>query len=115
MNLWYVIQTKPKEEDKAASYLSDKGVEVLAPLLETYVSRNGKISKELKHLFPGYIFGNFDLEQNYPLVRSARGVKCVLGFGGYPTAVSEEVIKVIKMRADSSGTVRLVKHFEPND
>jgi transcriptional antiterminator RfaH len=115
MEKWYVIQTKPKEEDRAACYLSGKGVEILAPLLETFVSRNGRISKELKHLFPGYLFGNFDLDQNYPLVRWARGVKRVLGFGGYPTPVSDEVVKVIRMRTDCNGTVRLVKQFEPND
>ncbi len=29
MNLWYVIQTKPKKEEEAKSYLSTKGVESL--------------------------------------------------------------------------------------
>jgi transcriptional antiterminator RfaH len=115
MNLWYVIQTKPKEEGKASAYLSDKGVEILSPLIETFVTRNAKTSKEMRPLFPGYIFGNFDLDINYPLVRWARGVKAVLGFGGYPTPVEDEVVKVIKMRTDSNGIVRLVKQFESND
>ena len=115
MEKWYVIQTKPKEEDKAVSYLSTKGVEILAPMLENFTARNGKISKELKHLFPGYIFGNFDLEQNYPLVRWAKGVKKILGFGGYPTPVSKEVVEIIKMRTDCNGIVKIAKHFQPND
>lgn len=87
MNLWYVIQTKPKKEGEATSYLSNKGVEIISPLIETFTTRNARISKELKPLFPGYIFGKFDLEKNYPLVRWARGVKAVLGFGGYPTPI----------------------------
>ena len=115
MNLWYVIQTKPKEEGKASSYLSDKGVEIFAPLIETFVTRNAKISKEMRPLFPGYIFGNFDLEQNYPLVRWGRGVKGVLGLGGYPTSIAEEVVNVIKMRTDGNRIVRMVRQFEPND
>jgi transcriptional antiterminator RfaH len=73
------------------------------------------MSKELKALFPGYIFGKFDLEQNYPLVRWGKGVKCVLGFGGYPTPVSEEVVEIIKERTDTQGVVRVKQHFNPND
>ena len=115
MNLWYVIQTKPKKEAEATSYLSTKGVEMFSPLMETFALRNGGMNKELKPLFPGYLFGKFDLEQNYPLVRWARGVKNVLGFGGYPTPISEEVIRIIKERTDSQGIVRVKHHFEPND
>jgi transcriptional antiterminator RfaH len=115
VNLWYVIQTKPKKEEEAESYLSTRGVEMFSPLMETFALRNGGMNKKLKPLFPGYIFGKFDLERNYPLVRWARGVKKVLGFGGYPTPISEEVVKLIKGRTDSQGIVRVKHHFEPND
>ena len=115
MNLWYVIQTKPKKEEEAQSYLSTKGVEIFNPLMESFLARNGRVNKELKPLFPGYIFGKFDLEQNYPLVRWGRGVKKILGFGGYPISVSEEVIEIIKGRTDSNGVVREKYHFEAND
>jgi len=115
MENWYVIQTKPKKEEEATSYLSTKGVEIFSPLLESFTTRNAKITEGLKPLFPGYIFGKFDLEQNYPLVRWARGVKCVLGFGGYPIPISGEVIEVIKQRTDGRGIVKKIRHFEPND
>jgi transcriptional antiterminator RfaH len=115
MNLWYVIQTKPKKEVEAESYLSTRGVEMFNPLLETFALRNGGMNKELKPLFPGYIFGKFDLEQNYPLVRWARGVKKILGFGGYSTSISEEVVTTIKERTDIQGIVRVKCHFEPNN
>jgi len=117
MNLWYVIQTKPKKEGEATSYLSTKGVEIFSPLIESFTTRNGRMNKELKPLFPGYIFGNFNLEENYPLVRWGKGVKCVLGLGGYryPTPISEEVVEIIKERTDSVGVVRTKPHFKPND
>jgi transcriptional antiterminator RfaH len=115
MNLWYVIQTKPKKEEEAKSFLSTRGIETFNPLIETFALKNVGMSKELKPLFPGYIFSNFDLEQNYPLVKWARGVKKVLGFGGYPTPISEEVVRVIKERTDALGIVRVKHHFEPND
>ncbi len=112
---WYVIQTKAKKEEESVSYLSTKGIEVFNPLMETFVQRNGKMNKELKTLFPNYIFARFELEKNYPLVRWARGVTRVLGFGGYPTPVSEEVIELIRKRTDERGIVRKTYDFEPND
>lgn len=112
---WYVIQTKPKKEEGAKLYLSTKGVEVFSPLIETFVPRNGKMNKELKSLFPNYIFVKFELEKNYPLVRWARGVKKILGFGGYPVPISEEVIELIKKRTDENGIVKKTHHFVAND
>jgi len=46
--LWYVIQTKPKKEEEAKSYLSTRGVEMFNPLMETFALRNGGMNKELK-------------------------------------------------------------------
>jgi transcriptional antiterminator RfaH len=115
MNNWYVVQTKPRKEEEAASYLSLNGLEVFNPLLESFAPRNGRMNKELKPLFPNYIFGKFDIDQNYNLVRWARGVKKILGFGGDFTPVSEEVVELIKKRTDSRGIVRRDYHFEPKD
>ena len=115
MNLWYVIQTKPKKEEEATSYLSTKRVEIFSPLLETFTIRSARVTKETKPLFPGYIFGKFDLEQNYPLVRWGKGVKCILGFGGYPTPISEEVVEIIRERTDAQGVVRVKQNFNPNE
>ena len=115
MKNWYVIQTKPKKEEEAKSYLSTKGVEVFNPLLETFLLKNGRMNRELKPFFPGYIFGKFDLDKNYPLVRWAKGVKKVLGFGGYPTPISGEVVEIIREKTDADGIVRLKHHFQAND
>lgn len=115
MENWYVIQTKPKKEEEATSYLSTKGVEIFGPQIETFTTRNARVTKELKPLFPNYIFGKFDLEQNYPLVRWAKGVKCVLGFGGYPISISEEVVQLIKERTDDRGVVRVKQDYKPSD
>lgn len=88
---------------------------MFSPLMEAFFTRNARISKERRPLFPGYIFGNFDLDQNYPLVRWAKGVKSVLGFGGYPVPISEEVIEMIKQRTDIQGIVRVKQDYRSND
>ena len=115
MRLWYVIQTKTAKEWEVTSYLSMKELEMFSPVMEAFVLRHGQINRELKPLFPSYIFGRFDLEHDYPLVRWARGVKKVLGFGGYPESVSEQVVELIKQRTDEDGIVRKTRRFEPND
>ncbi len=112
---WYVIQTKPKKEEEAKSYLSTNGLEVFNPLMEIFLPKNGRMQKELRPLFPNYIFAKFELEKNYPLVRWARGVKKVLGFGGYPVPISEDAIELIKKRTDGNGIVRKTHHFVAND
>ena len=114
MNAWYVIHTKHKKDEEVASFLRMKGLEIFQPFLETFSQRNGKMEKDLKPLFPNYIFGRFDLDRDYSLVRWARGVKKLLGFG-YPATVSEDVIEVIKKRTDTDGIVRRNPVFEPND
>jgi len=115
MENWYVIQTKPKKEEEAKSYLSTKGIEIFNPLMEAFLPRNGRLNKEFKPLFPSYIFGRFDIDQNYNLVRWARGVKKILGFGGCFTPVSDAAVDLIKKRTDSCGIVRKNYHFEPNE
>jgi transcriptional antiterminator RfaH len=115
MENWYVIQTKPKKEEEATNYLSTKGVEIFSPLIETFPSRNGRMNKEFKSLFPGYIFGKFDLTQDYPLVRWGRGVKCVLSFGGYPVPLSEEAIQIVRERTDHQGIVRMKQTYQANE
>ena len=115
MNSWYVIQTKPRREEETEIYLSTTGVEIFNPLIEAFTLRNGRMSKDLKPLFPGYVFAKFDLEQNYPLVRWARGVKKILGFGETPASISEEVVEIIKARTDPQGVLRVRHHFEPKD
>ena len=112
---WYVIQTKHRKEEEAVSYLLLNGLEVFNPLTEAFTPRNGRMNKELKPLFPNYIFGKFDIDQNRNLVRWARGVRKILGFGGDFIPVSEEVIELIKKRTDSHGIVRRDYHFESNE
>jgi transcriptional antiterminator RfaH len=112
---WYVVQTKPKKEEEATSYLSLKGIEIFHPLIETCASRNGRTVKELRPLFPSYLFGKFDLNLHYSLVRWGRGVRKILGEGEYPTPISEEVVEIIRSRGDANGVVRIHYPFQPND
>jgi transcription antitermination factor NusG len=115
MNSWYVIQTKPKKEEEATSYLCTKGLEVFSPLIGPFIVKKGRINGEYRPLFPSYIFGRFDIEENYSLVRWGRGVRKILGSGNSPTPIAEEVVEIIKRRTDGHGIVRNNYPFETND
>jgi len=112
---WYVIQTKPKKEAEATTYLGNKGVDIFAPLIEEFRYKNGRMNLERNPLFPGYIFGKFNLEHDFALVRWGKGVKCVLGYGGYPVPLAEEIVATIKEKTDGQNIVRLRQDFKPND
>jgi len=115
MEHWYVIQTKTKREEEVNFYLSTKGVEMFSPLMETFILKHGGMNRELKPLFPSYIFGRFNVEEKYPLVKWARGVKKILGVGGYPTPLADDVVRLIKDRTDENSVVRRICNFQPND
>jgi transcriptional antiterminator RfaH len=112
---WYVIQTKPKKEKEAESYLSIKGLKIFSPLIESFAQRRGRFSKEIKPLFPNYIFGNFDPIADYTLVKYGKGVNKIVSFGTDPTPISEVVVEGIMNRIDPTGIVRLKVDLRAND
>jgi transcriptional antiterminator RfaH len=112
---WYVIQTKPKKEFEAKTYLSVKGVEIFSPTMEVVAARGGKMVSEQQALFPGYLFGRFNLLEDFSLVRWGRGVKKIVSFGAEPVPVADEVIEVIRHRAQGGECVKKACSFEPND
>jgi transcription elongation factor/antiterminator RfaH len=112
---WYVIQTKPKKEHEAKLYLSAKGVEIFSPTMEIVSTRGSRMVNEQHPLFPGYVFGRFNLLEDYSLVRWGRGVKKIVSFGAEPVPVADGVIEVIRQRAMGGECVRKACSFEKND
>lgn len=112
---WYVIQTKPKKEFDAKSYLSLKGVEIFSPSMEIMTDRGGRMVSEERALFPSYIFGRFNLYDDFNLVRFGRGVKKIVGFGAEPLPVADEVIEIIRNRAQGGEMVRKACSFDKSD
>jgi len=112
---WYVVRTKPKSEERARSYLEQNGINTFLPWMETSQFNSGKAIKMLKPLFPGYIFVQFDLMQNYPLVKWGKGVNKILGFGKYPTPIADEVVSIIRSRTGEKNIVKRAYDLSKND
>jgi transcription antitermination factor NusG len=66
-------------------------------------------------LFPGYLFARFDVHESYPLVKWGKGVNAILGYGRYPTPLADEVISIIKSRADEKNIVKIAYQLSKND
>lgn len=114
-NCWYVVQTKPRNEERAQFHLDREGIETLSPLMEACSSKGGRSRMTVKPLFPNYIFARFVLERDYPKVKWARGVNKVVGRGREPIPISDEVVKEIRNRIDENCVVKRAYDLNPHD
>lgn len=114
---WYAIQTKPRQEVRAASNLEAWNVETFAPkILERRPGVNAfSAAYSAKPLFPQYIFARFKARDLLYKICFTRGVKRVVCFGDDPTPVDDEIINLIKSRSDKGGFVKTVEDLLPGD
>ena len=110
---WYVVQTKPFQEEKVIFYLHQKGINIYSPKTQTYIYKNFKRYKRIKLLFPGYIFVKCEREKVYQVCWT-RGVKKVLWENTKPQAVSEELIYSIKSLESKDGLIK-PQNFKKNE
>jgi transcriptional antiterminator RfaH len=97
---WFCIQTQPKHEHIAASYLQkDCGLEVYLPRIRLRRSTRTGPVWFTEALYPGYLFARFDLALYLRRVHHIRGVKGIVHFGKQwptvPTPAIEELRAVI--------------------
>jgi transcription antitermination factor NusG len=115
--LWYAIYTNAREEGRAESNLNAWGVKTFVPKLrgrrrkESY----GKPANSFKHLFPRYIFAQFESDALLHKVNNTRGVRAVVGFGDSPCPVDELIIKTIKSQVGEDGFINLDVDFRTGD
>jgi transcriptional antiterminator RfaH len=113
---WYVIHTKPRQEDRADSNLRAWNIEIFNPKRrESYCnSHTGKLAYQVKPLFPRYIFAQFpdDMLQK---IRFTRGVYRIVSAGDSPTPVDEEIIRLIRSQTSEQGFVRMGEKFCTGD
>ncbi len=112
---WYVIKTRPLQEEKAFLNLMMQGIEVYFPKMIKKFWRKGKKLEVLKPLFPGYIFAKFSIDTHYRKVSYTRGVLKVVSFGKFPIPLNDEEIEMIKIR-EENGVVKIEdRNFSTGD
>lgn len=92
---WYAIHTKPAKEDQVVANISRMGVEVFNPKTGKMRKVWGKPKEMVGPLFPCYVFAK--LSNSFLSATSyVRGVRRIVGFGGGPTPIDEQVIEAIR-------------------
>lgn len=106
---WYVIFTKPKEEDRTAQNLAAWQVETFSPKIrkEQINAFTGKAVHYRQPLFPRYLFARFDVDKMLHKITYSRGVQKVVSFNNTPLAVEDEIVSLIQSRVDQDGFVKL--------
>jgi len=115
LRLWYVVQTKPGNEDRVQNNLQGQEIENFLPRLETYEHRQGTMVHRIKPLFPNYLFAKFRLEHHYYKVKWTRGVNRVLGNGSGPISISEQVVSTIQEKVGENDLIRLEDEWKEGD
>jgi len=112
---WYLVKTKPRNENKVFTRLDEAGFETIFPKFRKKSRRRDH--PEIRPLFPTYLFVRFAFEQ-LRTIRYTRGVAKVVSFGAEPQEVGEDIINAVRERMDCEGIVTLVKRpvdWKPGD
>ncbi len=98
---WYVIHTKPRQEDIACTNLENQGFEVYLPLLQGTKRLRGKWQEVVEPMFPRYLFIHLTMYvDNIAPVRSTRGVSNFVRFGELPTPLPDGFVEHLKELED---------------
>ena len=114
---WYVVHTRPKQEDRTSTNLRAWGIETLSPKLRVnkFNEFTGKLTQIVKPLFPRYIFSRFRYDQTYHRVRYTRGVHSLVSFNDQPVPVADEIIELVRLQIGGDGFVKTVDELKPGD
>lgn len=98
---WYVLRTMTGHEDKVKARLENKAecLNILLPKDEVTYKIGGKERKRLKPLFPGYIFIQIELQDEYRYsIKNTPGVINFIGCGNEPSPVEDvEIENILEM------------------
>ena len=115
---WYVVQTQPHAEAKAAAHLIRQGFETYMPRILKRRRHARRVEMVASPLFPRYMFVIVDLAaQRWRAIQSTIGVTRLVCSGDHPAAIGTTVIDELRSREDERGFVRLDQRprFAPGD
>jgi transcriptional antiterminator RfaH len=112
MDNWYLVYTKPKNEDQVSLKFIDAGFEVLNPKFKERKVYRRKLQDIVAPLFPCYIFVKFDSSRDYHLVKYSRGVKNIVGPPGKPSSVPDDIITSIAGRMEEGVVILKPQKFK---
>lgn len=105
---WYVVQSHPTAEHKAATHLSRQGFTVYLPRYLKRRRHARRVDLVAAPLFPRYLFVEIDIAvQRWRSVCSTIGVSRLVCNGELPAAIPAPIIAALRAREDDCGYVRI--------
>ena len=101
---WYLIHSKPAQEQRAFDNLQRQGYVCFLPTLPVEKVRRGKKELVQEALFKRYLFIQLDTDlqgMSWAPIRSTLGVSRLVTFGHQPAKVPDGLIEALQVQAHS--------------
>jgi transcriptional antiterminator RfaH len=103
---WFLLQTKVKQEQRAAENLERQGVVSFCPMIRIDKISRGRRAEVLDVLFPGYLFVQLgESSVSTTAVRSTRGVSHFVTSAGAPIIVPQGLVEQLRQRMTADADV----------
>ena len=114
---WFCVMCKKQQEHTAEDNLSRQGFIVYLPTAPKKSRKQGRITTDIKAMFPGYLFIGADLERHdLSVIRSTLGCIAFLRHGVRPAVVPNQVMAAIKEAEDVlHGRFEINQGFTPGN
>jgi transcriptional antiterminator RfaH len=101
---WYLVYTKPRQEEVALRNLARQGYGAYMPRAQQVRRRSGRRIQLVEPLFPRYLFIHLDTHtDNWGPIRSTIGVTTMVRFGQYPAQVPDALVAFLQGRESAAG------------
>jgi len=113
--MWYVVHSKPRQEQKAKENLQNQGFECFLPMLALEKIVLGRVKSVTEPLFSRYLFvKRLSHNQNFSAIKSTLGVQRLVSFGTLPSLVNDTLIESIRsleslLRNETNGSQALIR------
>lgn len=108
---WYVIYTRPQQENKVSNYLSQKGIEFFFSTIKDVRQWHDRKKIINKPLFPGYIFVRIHDAADYFNCLEIEGVCCFVKFGKQLGMISQAEIDQLKLMVNYNGSIEVSDEY----
>ncbi len=98
---WYLVHTKPRQEDVALANLQRQGYECYLPQMRIERIRRRKVEIATEPMFPRYLFIQLDSSdqgKSWSPIRSTLGVSQLVHFGARAAKVDDTLVELLRQR-----------------
>jgi transcriptional antiterminator RfaH len=102
---WYLVHTKPRQEDVALTNLERQGYECYLPQMRIERVRRRKAEVATEPMFPRYLFIRLDSSdqgKSWSPIRSTLGVSQLVHFGARAAKVDDALVDLLRQREQST-------------